>query len=103
MPVDRRTTRGGSGGERTLARAAARLNEGGGRAIEDTGGGRRARGLVTAIVGGREGVETVGEGGGSAGAVVAVEAEDDSFTDALADGIVEGETEGVGLSSSFFC
>ena len=46
MPVDIRTTRGGRGVGRLLARAAARLKDGSGRAIDTTGEGRRTNGFA---------------------------------------------------------
>ena len=96
-----------------MARAAARLNGGGGRAIDVTGGGRRTGGSVVTFGGGREGVETVGgvdEGIEAVGgidegieAMLTIAADEDSTFVAFTGGSVP-EIWGVDcLVSSFFC
>ena len=80
VPVDIRTTRGGRDVGRMLARAAARLKVGGGRAMDTTGGGRRTTGCISggAEVGGGGAEETGGFGdalGGGGGAGEGVDEE----------------------------
>ena len=86
VPVDIRTTRGGRDVGRMLARAAARLKVGGGRAMDTTGGGRRTTGCISggAEVGGRGAEETGGFGDALGGGGGTGEGVDD---DATAEGV----------------
>ena len=111
VPVDIRTTRGGRDVGRMLARAAARLKVGGGRAMDTTGGGRRTTGCVSGIeeVGGVGAEGTGGFGNASVAGGGTGEGVDD---DATAEGVdslraetalvlVTGATSGVVAVGTF--